>query len=295
MFIINKFKNKIVIGSAQFGLKYGVRNKNTEISQSGVNDILRLAYNKNINEIDTAFNYGNSHKKIINFLKKEKRKKFIITTKINIKELKLLSKVDLKKKILNFKSNFSGKCEVNLLCHNQEILHDKNKKILIKFFDFKKKKLVKKIGVSVYDSKYILKGLNCNYIDIVEAPGNILDQRLISSKFLKRKKNIEKKIYLRSIFLQGILLTNPKTIKNIKLKSKINVLNQLSKKLKMKKTNLCVNFALQIIKPKKIIFGIDNLKQLNKFIKIKYKKLNNSNDFKKLLIRDKKIIDPRKW
>ena len=125
MYIINKYKNRIVVGSVQFGLKYGVTNKFNEISGKNVKKILLDCYKNNIKEMDSAFDYGNSHKKIISFLKKEKNKKFIVTTKITLKTLKSMTFKEIENKIKLFKSNLSNTHEINLLCHDQKILEKK--------------------------------------------------------------------------------------------------------------------------------------------------------------------------
>ena len=48
---------KIVIGTAQFGLKYGYKNK---ISATEIKNILKILKNRKINFFDTATTYGNS-------------------------------------------------------------------------------------------------------------------------------------------------------------------------------------------------------------------------------------------
>ena len=59
---INKFfeKNekklsKIILGSAQFGMNYGISNKEGEIKTNEVFNILNFLKQKKINYIDTAF------------------------------------------------------------------------------------------------------------------------------------------------------------------------------------------------------------------------------------------------
>ena len=54
--------NKLALGSAQFGLKYGIANLEGQIKFTEVKKILELAKNSNIDLIDTAISYGNSEK-----------------------------------------------------------------------------------------------------------------------------------------------------------------------------------------------------------------------------------------
>ena len=52
--------NKIVLGTAQFGLDYGINNQNGKIVDSQVESILNLALDNEILNLDTAAAYGSS-------------------------------------------------------------------------------------------------------------------------------------------------------------------------------------------------------------------------------------------
>ena len=72
---------KLALGTAQFGMDYGINNKEGEIKKEGVFSILELAHSKGIDALDTAYAYGNSEKKIGEFIK-EKNIKFKIISKL---------------------------------------------------------------------------------------------------------------------------------------------------------------------------------------------------------------------
>jgi len=52
--------HRIVLGSAQFGLNYGIANTNGSIEAKEVENILLYAKSHQINTIDTAISYGDS-------------------------------------------------------------------------------------------------------------------------------------------------------------------------------------------------------------------------------------------
>ena len=54
--------NKIALGTAQFGLNYGVKNTTGKVKKEDIESILSLARDNNINIIDTAISYGTSEK-----------------------------------------------------------------------------------------------------------------------------------------------------------------------------------------------------------------------------------------
>ena len=53
---------KIALGSAQFGMKYGVASSNKQVGENALEDILNIAWKANILFLDTAKVYGNSEK-----------------------------------------------------------------------------------------------------------------------------------------------------------------------------------------------------------------------------------------
>ena len=53
-------RNKLALGTVQFGLNYGVTNQNGQVSIREVKNILNLAKDNGIDTLDTASDYGNS-------------------------------------------------------------------------------------------------------------------------------------------------------------------------------------------------------------------------------------------
>ena len=51
---------KIVLGTAQFGLEYGIANKKGRIQKNEAREILHYARENGIHLLDTAINYGGS-------------------------------------------------------------------------------------------------------------------------------------------------------------------------------------------------------------------------------------------
>ena len=125
-------------------------------------------------------------------------------------------------------------------------------------------------------------------------PMNILDNRWNISK-IKKTKNKNTKIYVRSIFLRGLLFLDdkywPNWFKNkIKLKKKIP---ELIKKFKKKNIiDLTFSYLNSLEFVDGIIFGFNSISQFNKIIKYRNsKKLKKSQV--KILLKELKFIDKR--
>ena len=72
---------KIVLGTAQFGLDYGITNVKGKVEFEEVLAIKEYAIKNDITIVDTAQNYGNSERVLSNF------HNFDIITKINLSQI----------------------------------------------------------------------------------------------------------------------------------------------------------------------------------------------------------------
>ncbi len=79
----NSINRKLIIGTAQFGMPYGIANYNGQIGKMEVEKILNFAYKAGINTIDTATGYGNSENIIGHHLKKHVNQRWFIITKVS--------------------------------------------------------------------------------------------------------------------------------------------------------------------------------------------------------------------
>ena len=107
---------KLALGTAQFGIHYGINNKNGIPDEKQLLNILNKAYKESIDTIDTSISYGNAEKRIAKF----SLKKF----KIISKTIELKSKNDL---LNSIKESINNLCIHQLdgyLIHNVENLLD---------------------------------------------------------------------------------------------------------------------------------------------------------------------------
>jgi len=283
----------ITIGTAQFSKNYGLLKNKSYPKQ-----IIKFINNSNkIKMIDTAPTYGQAEKIIGNYLKK----KIKITTKIspflydsvdkNLDKFKF----EFEKSLKNLKvKNIHG-----LLFHKElDIQKPKHEKFFYYLDYLKKEKLINKIGFSTYGTKYIKKNLNFFNFQIIQLPINIFNLNKTYFNFLKSlKKENNVEIHARSIFLQGLgFLNKIKHSKFVKLNKKLELLTKFSKTKKISKFQLML---LGIYNPKLInsyIIGTNSLDEINELHKINNTKMINSKiSFKKFIINDNIILDPRKW
>jgi len=284
---------KIGLGTANFGQKYGLTRKNIN-SNKEIEKILKFSNKSIIKLIDTSDNYGSSETLLGN--NNLKNFKIITKLKISVNEKKSDNLENIVfKKIEDSLSKLNIKKLYAILLHNSDDLKGDKKHKLIKVLKkLKKKNLVSKIGVSIYDPKEL------DFIwpfwkpDIVQCPFNIVDKRIYESGWLNKLKRNKIKIHVRSIFLQGLLLKDKKSIPK-KFKNCENIFKKLGNYCKNKnisKMQACINFIKSFKKISYVIIGFENIDQIKKTIKYFNK---NQKKYPSLICNDAKLINPRLW
>ena len=286
-------KNKIILGSANFDQIYGI--KKNFIKKNEIKKLFNLALKNKIKTIDTSPLYNKSEK-IIGLLNNNR---FKIISKIpkppkNIKRENI--KKWLKQNVMISLKNLKIKKFECLLLHNANSLLCKNGDEIYKGIrNMKINGFTSKIGVSIYDFNVLDKILKKFKFNLIQAPFNILDQRLVEKGWLKKLKKRKIEVHARSIFLQGILLLKHNQLpkKLIKLSKKLMVWENWLKKNKFSSLQVCLSFVLNQRQLDGIVVGYNNTNQLNQILKLK--QIKNNFSLPNLNIKDKKLIDPREW
>lgn len=281
---------KIILGTAQFGFKYGINNNAKKIKQKNIDQILNYCKKIGIKYLDTAQGYGNSEKRI-GQAHKNLSYKFKIMSKFKINNNLNL---DMTNKNLNIKKLHLA------LVHNPEIVFSQKEK----YKKFNKillmaKKYADNIGISLnYPHELeILK--NYKEFSHVQIPFNIMDTRW--NEIFSRKNNIN--VIVRSIFLQGLLITKkqncPKNLKNEFLKVQKN-LEEIKNKLKRYDIkDLLISYVRSFSSITNIIIGIEEPYQIQQFPFYFSRKILSKSELsyikKKLPKVSKKFINPTLW
>jgi aryl-alcohol dehydrogenase-like predicted oxidoreductase len=259
--------NKLALGTAQFGMSYGIANQHGKIKLENIKDIIKIARKKNIDLVDTAIAYGDSER---------------IIGKIGILDFKFVTKLPPLPKIEVANISFWVEDQIKLslkrlgiqslyglLIHRSEdLLGDKGEKIVNALNNLKSRGLVKKIGISIYDSSELEKLTNQIKVDIVQAPLNIIDQRLINSGWLSKLYKADVEVHIRSVFLQGLLLMSKQNRphKFNRWKNLWKIWHEWLNDNQITALEATIRYALSVEKISKVIVGVDSKKQLQQII-----------------------------
>ena len=195
---------RLSLGTAQFGMDYGITNTQGQVPRSEVGAMLRLGKSVGIDTLDTAIAYGESE---------------ACLGESGVEDFKIITKLsalpeecgDVGDWVQNQLSASFFRLRVNsiygLLLHRpMQLLEKQGKDLFLALQNLKNSGQVQKIGISIY-SPDELESINAKFaMDLVQTPFNLLDRRLQTSGWLSRLKDAGVEIHTRSPFLQGVLL-----------------------------------------------------------------------------------------
>ena len=280
--------SKLSLGTVQFGLDYGITNKEGQVAINEVEDILNFAKQKNIKTLDTAALYGNSED---------------ILGQIGVKSYQIITKTSLLKdgvdKVINnfYKSlrKLNREKVEGLLIHDIGDIENKHFDILFsKLKEFKEKGSIEKIGFSTYTPMQVDFLLGNFEFDLIQVPLNVFDTRLIEGGQLQALKNKDIEIHTRSVFLQGLLLDfNALGDYFSTWKSEFDSYQNMVDQSGLSLVEYALNYVLNIKEIDKVLVGVNNKKQLIEIVQASQKKVNNC--LLPFSINDINLLNPILW
>jgi aryl-alcohol dehydrogenase-like predicted oxidoreductase len=197
---------KIGLGTAQWGMDYGISSSSGKTDSTEVSNILSFARKTGIKLIDTASLYGDAE----SVLGRQKIDHFLLVTKTpQFAQSEIYSK-DVDKMLKDFNNSLSLLKLDNiyglLIHHADDLLAPGGELLTDALMSLRDRGLVKKIGVSIYDPDIIEILSKRIDLDIVQLPLNVFDQRAIHNGSLDLLDELGVEVHARSAFLQGLLL-----------------------------------------------------------------------------------------
>lgn len=284
---------RLAIGTAQFGLSYGVANQGGKVSQGEAKKILTRARQSGIDLLDTAIAYGDSEHVLgrvgIGGWKVITKLPSIPLDVIDIRDW-VHQQVQESLKRLNL-----ANVDAVLLHRPEQVLGDRGAEILSALQALKTNELTKKIGISIYSPSELDHFDVAQYFDLIQAPLNILDRSLIESGWLKKLNELNIEVHVRSVFLQGLLLMNIEE-RPLKFSTYSELWLEWDRWLAENNFSAvegCLAFINAIEGLDGVLVGIESVEQLNEIIIASNLKLKNTPSWPKNI--DPKLINPSLW
>ncbi len=195
---------RLALGTAQFGLKYGVANERGQVGADAVAAILKRASIAGINTLDTAIAYGDSE---------------FTLGRIGVDTWRIVTKLPALPGDVPDVATWVDqhvqeslrrlgvlRVEALLLHRPADLLGPHGAVYRNALLRLRERGIAGAVGVSIYDPSELDEIWPLFKPEMVQAPCNVLDRRLQHSGWLNRLAQEGVRLHVRSVFLQGLLL-----------------------------------------------------------------------------------------
>jgi aryl-alcohol dehydrogenase-like predicted oxidoreductase len=280
----------MALGTVQYGMTYGLNNKQGVPSDLEVKDILNRAFESGIKILDTAPAYGNAEERIAKY----SGNKFKIVTKFsNVNSAK-----DFNGQINQSLKNLNTSSVFGYIAHNPDQLLQ-NKWLWNILGEFKIDGKVEKVGYSLYTTEQLERLLEDDMIpDLIQIPYSLLDRKF--EPYFSCLKGLGTEIHTRSTFLQGLYFMSPSMLpsKLYPLRNVIQDLHSYCLDNNLEIGALALNFVYNNSLIDHIVVGVDSLNQLNENLSLISTSILTDhllNFIDQIIIKDKELLNPANW
>ena len=262
--------SKLTLGTAALGLPYVVFGKQADKKSLSGGELIQLARNAGITCFDTARGYGTAEHLLGNSLGQHKTIDAVIVSKF---KWSAAACSDLNLAIQEAsRSVRESLAQLNIaslpicLFHMESSLdaHAVQQILPQVFSHLKNEGLIETAGISLDHPMEIKYFIDQDIYDVYQIPLNIFDQRLISSVYWQKILNSDKTVFIRSVFLKGLLIQQPDNLTGnlVTAAPYLEQLRELAQQAKMSVAQFCFSYIRDLPITSSIIIGPADEQQL---------------------------------
>ena len=289
-------RNKIVIGTAKFGMGYGIGDIAYRTVEEEVKRLVEYCAKQGLNTFDTAPDYGESEQLLGKICPNGPK----VVTKMEKLEKDEICNDCIMALDVGFQRSLRrlGTASVyGLLVHNVADLYKPGVEKVIDWMQgLKDRGLVKKMGVSIYSQQEIEDFYGRYDFDLIQLPINLFDQRLIVSGTLDwlSAKGVE--IHARSLFMKGLLLKQAfPSVADEVLRAHHHEFFSYLTDSSLDPFDVCMGFARKQQKVDRWVLGFSNVEQLRQVVEWEGARVDDEICYENWALASPGSLDPRLW
>lgn len=282
---------RLALGTAQFGSSYGVSNKSGQVGKTEIARILRLACEAGIDTLDTAVAYGASETAL---------------GEAGVENWKLVTKLPavpdgtkdwpgwVEEQVDASLNRLGVESLYGLLLHQPSQLLERNGERLAAALEaIKTSGKTRKIGVSIYDPAQLAELLPRLECDLVQAPLNILDRRVIETGWCARLNEAGIKVHARSVFLQGLLLMTKRPDKFNRWNALWDEWDCWLRQTSLTPLEACLRYVLSCEGIDRFVVGVDSADQVEQILSASIGLAPDTPNWRPSVPAE--LVDPSRW
>lgn len=268
----NNARERLCLGTVQFGLQYGINNKSGKPHRDEVFAMLDYAIAQGIQYFDTAAAYGNAEEILGEYFSIRKPNKDVKIISKLIPNLIADECIDAEPIVLDEIKKSLKKLNINYL--EGYLLHTPtdfyNPGVMSALLRAREMGFIKNLGVSIYETQHALDVVSSGMVDYIQIPYNIFDQRLEKTDFFSIARANGVTVFGRAPFLQGLLFMQADEIPDHldRARNYINEFKQIIDAFGLSRVESSLLFSAQNPGIDRVVFGVDNMAQLKENIEV---------------------------
>jgi aryl-alcohol dehydrogenase-like predicted oxidoreductase len=292
--------SRLVLGTAQLGMPYGIANNIGQPNFEMALSIIKTAWEYGIREFDTAQAYGESEAVLGRaFASLGISNDVRIITKLNPK-LDSHRGQDIKRAVDKSLERLQVPRLYGIMLHREEWLDDLNHGLKKTLQTLVHDGIVQHLGVSLYTPAKALWALESDIFEMIQVPANLLDHRFADAGVFALANEKRKQVYIRSVFLQGLLLMKPENLPaNMAFaRSTLDKLDSLCAQYSFSRQELALLYIKGQYPQARIIAGAETQAQLEQNLHIwkdNFRSISEIKEFDSWSIADERIVNPSLW
>jgi aryl-alcohol dehydrogenase-like predicted oxidoreductase len=260
LYFENRSISKLSFGTVQLGLDYGIANTEGKPAQEKADAIISYLLSEGIDCFDTAVAYGESESVLgasFQNLRPANDLKVISKVKSELFDENLTFTIKESLKRLHLPKLFG------LLLHDSSPLYNWNSKDSDIVKSVLQSGLTDYFGISIYNDEEFRLAIENPFIRIIQIPFNPLDQRAVTHKWFEMAQERGKLLFIRSIFLQGLLFMEKKRLKgNLSgCQPYLEKFHAIRRKTGLSVTEFSLSYVESVAQNAVILFGAENVSQ----------------------------------
>lgn len=284
--------SRLALGTVQFGLTYGIANLSGKVNRTDAAMILAAARAGGLDTLDTAIAYGDSESCL---------------GEVGVVDWRVVTKLptlredcpDVADWVAAHLKASLRRLGVNrlygLLLHNpRQLLGAKGAELASALHAARASGQVERIGVSIYAPDDLAAIYPVLSPDLVQAPLNLIDRRLVDSGWLQRLSNDGVEVHTRSSFLQGLLLMPQVPARFAPWGALWTRWQQWLAAHPGQTVAACLAYPLSFPQVTRVVVGVDNLTQLVE-LRNAEQMLPIAGDLPDLRSDNEELINPSNW
>jgi len=280
------------LGSAQFGCDYGISNTRGRVSEDEVRQILALAADCKVLQIDAA-HYDGDVERILG-----RCWPFPSPFKPQVRTLPLEKGLEWLESRLRRSVDHMGlvRAHAALVDRAEDLMGPDGDAMWARLEKLKGEGLISKIGISArYEDQPLLLAKRFKP-DIMQVPASILDQRLVRNGTIESLAELGCEVQLRSVFLQGLLFLPRESLPAnlIPVGPHLSRVRRIMAEMGADPLHAALSFALNLAGVSTVIVGVTSAAELRAIVAASERKAPKM-PWDAMALNDDVALDPRQW